>query len=125
MSPFTRTQETAAHFCKVYSRNIISESILPDLLEWTSPQKKLSQQHLDQGLKHDSEWKSFENRVKKYIESIDNEKNIIHVVFGHSLFFAALTAYLVSQKEWFPKQHQICFEIQNCYLTVLKEKSKK
>jgi broad specificity phosphatase PhoE len=119
-SPFTRTLETCTHFCKIYGDNFIDFHKNTELLEWTPLRKKLTQTHIEQGLKHDVSWDVFESRVKNYAKSI--EDGIDRVVFGHSLFFTALTAHLASQREWFPKEDQMCFEIPNCSITVLEKK---
>jgi len=123
ISLYNRAQQTAEPFIELYGE-YIAHHTTPELLEWTPKKKKLSQAHLDSGLKHDNSWDEFQDRVKRFVETL-NENSTIKIIFGHSMFISAVISYLASQKEWFPSIDQLCFQLPNCSISTVLKKPKR
>ena len=100
-SLFTRTKETSQPFCDEYKKSITTNESLEILSEYTKPEKKLTQSHLEKGLRNHLDWKDFTKTIEECVDILEdmaqcNMEPI--VVFGHSLYISALTSYLGSSR---------------------------
>ena len=66
-SLFSRTEETSEPFCQIYP-NIIEKERLELLSEYTKPEKKLSQKHLEKGLRNHLDWNEFTETIDAFID---------------------------------------------------------
>jgi broad specificity phosphatase PhoE len=122
ISLFTRTQQTAAPFLKLYGEFISDKHTTHELLEWTPPKKQLSQIHLDLGLIHDVDWDAFKTRVLDFADEMEcAQEESITIIFGHSVYISAVFSYLASQKAWFPGLNELCFQLPNCSISTIEK----
>lgn len=116
ISPFARAQQTAKPFLEMYCSKIKESQVIPDLLEYTSPEKNLCQQHLETGLKHDKSWDEFKERIIKFEKIVGGEPDCPIIVFGHSMFISCLVSYISSQKNLFSRKESNVFPISKLFI---------
>lgn len=119
-SLFTRTNETAKPFLELYAKNITMHERLELLSEYTKPEKNLTKEHLEKGLRNHQSWNDFVCTIKEFVDMLEdmsqcNDDPI--VIFGHSLYLSALTSYLGSSLTFMPEKTQLTFRFPNCSIT--------
>lgn len=117
ISTFSRALETSNYFVENY-KNIESTTYSSQLIEYTPPKKNLSQHNIQNGLKHDDEWRDFKDRVIKFCDSIfDKPPQSPMIIFGHSMFISCVVSYISSNRLFFPQKTELSFRLPNCSIT--------
>lgn len=130
MSPFMRTQQTAAPFIELAKDSIVHTEVIPTLQEYTSISKHLSEELIKAGCINHQSWnhfienvRTFNTQLKKTYRALQDDE--ILVIFGHSIVISVLLSYYASQRKNMPATiDDISIHIPNCSITSLKLNSK-
>lgn len=125
ISPFKRTIETANKFIELCTKNNIDHNvkIMPELQEYTSKKKTLTDKEIDAGLIiHDTidvflnKITIFNDILKQHLYEQEVNQDSVLILFGHSLFFSSLMTYHITQETILPTDTS-SLQIPNCSIS--------
>ncbi len=123
VSPFKRTIETAKPFIiGCFDRNIdYTVTFLPELQEYTTNKKPLSEEQKESGLIIHQNFDSFLHKLLTFNEMLKNQlkkqnQEQILIVFGHSIFFSTLLSYHIMHERITPTEIS-SLQLPNCSLS--------
>ena len=120
-STYARAIQTADPLVKSYDK--ILEYVTSELLiEYTHPDRKLSEEDTKKGIKTHLNWNDFLDDISEFIAFIEYKiksqtEDVPIVIYGHSIYLSVLTSYLGSAKTYFPEKKDLVFRFPNTSIT--------
>jgi broad specificity phosphatase PhoE len=104
ISPFNRTIQTATHFLHAAGDMITKVEIIPELQEYTPPQKILPLELQEQGMINHTDWNHFTDNLIELTQRLrtayrELKSNEHLVIFSHSLVISTLLSYYAGQEQ--------------------------